>query len=294
MAILFPEGLTQEEYAKKTQEIRNPFYEYPEDRNVLIWRYIDFTKLVALLDSSSLYFPNASLLGDSFEGSVSLQNLVHRQDELVKREIFFWENSKEQTNSTLEEFIRRGARIDAIAAHHLEWTKLWTYINCWHVNECESAAMWKLYGTSNQSVAIVSTFQRLLDSLAPHIAPPHGEPRIGLVRYLDYRSEVVPRNVHLSEFFCKRKSFAHERELRAVIQRLPIIVEPEATSHPYDTDKQPVAGISLEVELNQLIQAILVAPTAQDWFLSLVDNLCKKYRLTCEITRSEMDQSPVY
>ena len=183
MTTAFPDGLTQKEYAERTQEVRNPFYEYPEDRNVLIWRYIDFTKLVALFDSSSLYFPNATQLGDPFEGSVSLKNIANRQIELVERSNFFWNSTRGKTDATLEEFIQRGARIDTTVAQHLEWTRHWTYMNCWHVNECESAAMWKLYGTSNQAVAIVSTFQRLLDTLSPHVTPPHAEPRISLVKY---------------------------------------------------------------------------------------------------------------
>ena len=35
-------------------------------------------------------------------------------------------------------------------------------INCWHLNDYESAAMWKLYGGVNKGIAIQSTFDRMI------------------------------------------------------------------------------------------------------------------------------------
>ena len=50
----------------------------PDDPDVPIWRYIDFTKLVALLERSSLFFARADTLGDTFEGSYSQSNVALR------------------------------------------------------------------------------------------------------------------------------------------------------------------------------------------------------------------------
>ena len=36
-----------------------------------------------------------------------------------------------------------------------------TAVNCWHINEHESAAMWDLYLKSNEGIAIQSTYQKL-------------------------------------------------------------------------------------------------------------------------------------
>jgi hypothetical protein len=40
----------------------------PEDRDTPIWRYMDFTKFVYMLDRQSLFFCRPDCLEDSFEG----------------------------------------------------------------------------------------------------------------------------------------------------------------------------------------------------------------------------------
>lgn len=43
----------------------------PQDQNAKIWRYIDFTKFVSLIDSQELFFARADKFDDPFEGSFS-------------------------------------------------------------------------------------------------------------------------------------------------------------------------------------------------------------------------------
>jgi hypothetical protein len=66
--ILYPDGLSRDEWLKKIEERKNKFYRYPENLNQRIWRYMDFAKFVALLDEEILFFPRASLLDDKYEG----------------------------------------------------------------------------------------------------------------------------------------------------------------------------------------------------------------------------------
>jgi hypothetical protein len=42
------------------------------------------------------------------------------------------------------------------------------FVSCWHMSEYESDAMWKLYGASNNCVAIRSTFARLKACMPKH------------------------------------------------------------------------------------------------------------------------------
>ncbi|WP_431810600.1 hypothetical protein [Lysinibacillus capsici] len=84
------------------------------------------------------------------------------------------------------------------------------FINCWHLNDFESAAMWDLYLKSNEGIAIQTTFDRLKRSLNRS----KEEIYMGKVKYIDYRTE---RNFHrntLSPFFTKRISFSHENDVR--------------------------------------------------------------------------------
>jgi hypothetical protein len=76
--ISYPDGLTRDEWLRVIEERRNHFYKYPEDRNQKIWRYMDFTKFVAMLDDQALFFPRVSLLSDSYEGSVSQVTIQNR------------------------------------------------------------------------------------------------------------------------------------------------------------------------------------------------------------------------
>ena len=90
--------------------------------------------------------------------------------------------------------------------------------------------MWKLYGVDDRGVAIRSTRARLIRSLPPrddevvalHVKrKPDGCPEalpvyVGEVTYINYESEIFPDHNSYLPFIYKRRSFEHERELRAV------------------------------------------------------------------------------
>jgi hypothetical protein len=48
------------------------------DPNAMVWRYIDFPKLVSLLDRKALFFVKASKLYDPFEGTLPEFNKINR------------------------------------------------------------------------------------------------------------------------------------------------------------------------------------------------------------------------
>ena len=50
----------------------------PKNENAKIWRYMDFTKLVSLLEKRALFFCRSDKLGDPFEGSYSQANIKLR------------------------------------------------------------------------------------------------------------------------------------------------------------------------------------------------------------------------
>lgn len=52
----------------------------PTDSDAPIWRYIDFTKLVSMLETKALYFARSDTLGDRFEGSYSTANVRWRPE----------------------------------------------------------------------------------------------------------------------------------------------------------------------------------------------------------------------
>jgi hypothetical protein len=52
--------------------IDHPSFEKPDNADAKVWRYLNFTKFLSLIDKEALYFSRLDCLGDPFEGSVTL------------------------------------------------------------------------------------------------------------------------------------------------------------------------------------------------------------------------------
>ena len=123
----------------------------PDVPEIRIWRYMDFTKFVSMLEHKGLFFPRADLLGDPFEGSLSYMTPLVRHMIMVEPlRTLGW--SSEEIKSAVEQMIETRRLYQR-----------WTMISCWHINDCESAAMWRMYTKSNESIAVQSTRLRLKD-----------------------------------------------------------------------------------------------------------------------------------
>ena len=237
----------------------------PERGETVIWRYMDFMKFVSMLDKQALFFTRADAFADHFEGVYPKANV---------------KNPKR----------KQPLEPDSLNISSRELRKL-MYINGWHVNKHESAAMWKLFLTSNEGVAIKSTLQQLKDSLAVSVRlgtrtyPVH----IGLVSYIDYETEYIPEGNMFYPFLHKRKSFEHEHELRAVIFKKP--AKPLAAPlQPRDNDH----GLLIPANIDTLVTEIFVSPTAETWLPQLVDSVASRYGLHKKVTQSSLAESPLY
>jgi hypothetical protein len=123
----------------------HPDFESPKNESAKIWRYMDFTKFVSLLDKSALFFSRADRLGDPFEGSFSKANIEQRPAVYGK------------SGKAPKELLEGLSKVFQIFPR-------FTLINSWHLSDYESDALWKLYLKSNEGIAIQSTFQKLKDS----------------------------------------------------------------------------------------------------------------------------------
>ena len=142
-------------------------FEPPTDHTVKVWRYLDFTKFVALLDSRALFFTRADQFLDPFEGALPHTNIADWPDD---------SNTSPDTNAL--------ARLGAMRQRLLRQVG----IASWHMNEHESAAMWSLYLKSDEGVAIQTTYQRLTDAFRECDDPIH----LGVVQYIDFDHETIP------------------------------------------------------------------------------------------------------
>jgi hypothetical protein len=206
----------------------------PADGAAVLWRFMDFTKYVSMLHRGALFFSRADQMPDPFEG--------HRPRRSYSS--------------------HRGAR-------ERERLRQQVFLSCWHQNDHESAAMWRIYLSSEHGVAIRTRTSRLESSLSTG----EGELFIGTVRYLDYDREHLPRAHELEPFFCKRKQYDYEREVRVLWLN-------DAASDP--------TGLYLPVDLEQLIEEVIISPVAEEWFDELVRSVTEKYGLKLSIADSSL------
>jgi hypothetical protein len=252
-----------------------------------LWRYLDFTKMVAMLESKALYFCSLANLDDPFEGSFP----QHYWDDFVKhRAASAWpEFSPDRVSAEL-----KTDDVQAELRKQIDFEKYWgkvtrelCFVNCWHVNEDESAAMWKLYLQSNEGIAIRSTFARLRESL--EAAQQHIY--FGVVQYLDYNTATLPLRDYFAPAFAKRRSYAHEAELRAMYFDVSQL-EAANSAEPLKT---AVHGYEIPVDVHGLIEKIHVAPTAPRWVENTIKALLAKYGFDASlVVKSDLASSPVW
>lgn len=252
----------------------HPAFKKPNDPNLKVWRYIDFTKYVSLLETSKLYFTRADRFLDPFEGSYPKMNpIIQKQTfEQIAKDVPVEHRSK---------FIEH---ISKLRSYNKEWRR-YIALNCWHANEHESAAMWSLYLKSNEGVAVQSTYSRLCKGLKEANESVY----IGEVSYIDYDKDYIQEGSVFNPFMHKRKSFVHEREVRALIWKPPT----NQTGIDFTTETID-HGIYVDINLEELLEGVYICPTAPTWFQKLVENVTARYEYRFNVHQSRLNEEPVY
>jgi hypothetical protein len=242
---------------------RHPLLTVPAPATV-IWRYLDFAKFVSMLETNSLWFTSLAAVA---------------QDD-------HWEGYIDPSASAIWAKHLGGASPDTDAMRHSLHEMM--FINCWHMNEHESDAMWKVYSDGGRTLAIRSTVNHLCDTLDTCQSP--FPLSVGQVEYVDHsRADHIAKMLTtcgdipglniIPPSFWKRPSYAHERELRA-IYILPM--------------SPPSFGIALAVDLRLLFEEIRVSPQSPEWFRILVEQIMARYGFKdVPVKRSKMEDQPM-
>ncbi len=242
----------------------------PPPSDAILWRYMDFTKFISLLEKQALFFARADKLGDPFEGSYSKVNEVLRPL-LIQRAL----GEKKIPEGNLEQM-----------ADGMKKNRRSILINCWHQSTHESAAMWRLYSREEDGIAIKTDFDSFKNSFTCDQSI-----YIGSVSYVDYKSYFIPERNNFSRYLHKRKSFEHEHEVRAISSRFPNPDNDEISMQLYH---DRISGAYYEVDLSLLIQDVIVAPFAQEWFLELVKSVTTRYNLKAKPVKSALAADPTW
>jgi len=261
---------------------KHPRFSEP-DPNAIIWRYIDFPKLVSLLHRKALFFVKASKLFDPFEGTLPEFNKISRPS------VYAEYKDKFPDDESFNKFIDS---VDG-TEQAFKLLKQTTLINSWYINEYESAAMWDLYSHRYTGIAIQSNFKSLSESFK------HNKDDviwIGKVKYIYFNKECMDEWNVYEAFIIKRKSFEHEHELRAVTCLpevgfgKPILGESDklrerispTPKRKLDSAQLTDSGKYVHINLDALIEQVYVSPLAKPWFTEIVKSLLTKFNISEE------------
>jgi hypothetical protein len=239
-----------------------------------LWRYMDFAKFAALLKDRSIYFARADQLGDPWEGAKGAIPNKPRWDQHYLR--FFRESLRNPPpgvdfNLSDKEVEKEANRLLSEFASAGERDLRRTYVSCWHENEFESEALWRLYcPPQSPGIAIQTTLSALNASMGndPSI-------QIGRVRYVDFRSHFAGIN---EAFFRKRQSLSHEREVRAVIR----------------PNGETSLGVLRPAVLPALLKAIVISPFAPSWFEPLLREVMTRFGADAPTKPSDLLLQPFF
>ena len=264
---------------------------------------MDLPKFVSLLHKSALYFARADRLGknDPFEGMLSHANITK----------LGWFISAKYTDAMPEQWARLGIKsaeelrslqqMESRSHKFSDMMRQAIFINCWHMNDDESEAMWKLYASGGAGICIKSTFHRLCQSLASEAS---NRVFIGQVRYEDYKKFEIPRFDTFSPFITKRLNFRYEQELRAIVWELgdfeSVFFDQAGnrtgptgwhSAHlvPKDSDR---LGLYVATDVPTLIEEVIVSPYAAPWLVETVATVIEKFGFKLRIVRSALADPP--
>lgn len=191
---------------RQPNKLEHQCFPQPLDTSVRVWRYLDLAKFIWLLENKKLYLSRLDLLNDPYEGTTPRPLTVLRDQQLH-------EHGAKQLAAQIPNINQQSRKS--------------LYINCWHLGNAESEAMWRLYCPNDSGVAIQTTYQKLVASI-------ENDPicYIGSVTYIDYESwQEFPWNIDFYPVMHKRISFAHEKEVR-LVKNPPEYGESPAPKHP--------------------------------------------------------------
>lgn len=238
----------------------------------IIRRYVELPKLFDLLLNQQMFFPTLQTLGtlDPFECGMlprqKWQRLKRHELENEAMSLLQFVPSRCQTGDRAEDFERyqqlvKKCPITGLRQHVAELQaalfKDRVVCNCWHADDAESDAMWKIY-SKGPGVMLESTVGQLMASIMGQYSrifcspnPQHYE--IAPIRYEDASSLTgLPEFYVDHPWLLKRRSFAHEKEIR-ISHLLPCVIGPQD------------GGMLIRMAPSKLITEIVLSPFTEQW-----------------------------
>jgi hypothetical protein len=250
----------------------HPSFIEPQNRNARLWRYMDLARFLSILEKRALFFPSIATLAeiDPFEGEPALARIRAAQ--------------------------AQGAEALRAFCLNVEIFKHLNFFSCWHMNDGESDAMWKLYIKGSEGIAIQSTVDRLKASF-------NNSPYTVYMASVRYDRSDDPQNqpFRTSDYMYKRRAFQHEQEVRLGTDRSDVRCEffddgrPKTSSPAVRMEDILLCpgrkGVSVDADIPMLIEKVVISPFSPTWFSDLVASLSKQLGYAFEVVPSEMSRA---
>lgn len=221
--------------------------------DAVLWRYMPLAKFLAMAHRGSIYLPRADQLGDEHEGALPHKDVAFRDEVIAK-----YPGTK--------------------ALFQYDDQRTYALVSCWHESDAENETLWGRYCPPNvDGVAVMSNAAKLRTALDRFPEPTV----LGSVEYIDYATDTVGLGRPHIRLFRKRREFAGEREVRAVVLRSA------GLAPPWD------GGEYRSVDLGTLLIRVVAKPRTPAWIRSVIDAVNEKlsnYRRP--VQPSTLDQPP--
>lgn len=239
----------------------------PKNKDTKIWRYMDFSKFVWMLENEALFFANFKNFDDPWEGRLPYDNVIEMCKLFRQMDTKL---SEEEALKRAKDHVQKLNEVIHGAGNY--------YISCWHMNKVESVAMWRLYSDPQLSkgIAIQSTYKRLKECLDKH--EENENMVIGKVKYTSLIKWIHELAIY-RPFIHKRESFEYEKELRAIIFRRHNKDKSISNNNSENKKLELQNGFPVSVSLKDMINNIYISPKANNEFEKLVKDVLKKYSM---------------
>lgn len=230
----------------------DPRFETPDDASK-IWRYMNYDKFKSFIEEQILFFCSIDTLKkiDPYEGSYYACKLLNEID-----------------LSEAQHFVNQINRCGPSIA-----------VNCWHLNEDDSMAMWKIYA-HDKGIAIQTTIQKIKNEFNRF----QDSVWIGRISYTDEPID-HPTGWTVDKFMAcmtKRKCYEHEKEVRALI---------------WDTtkiDRKEDGSAIVPIEIDNLLENVFLSPESEDIVMDNVSMLLDKNGIDVKPIKSRTLTAPPF
>ncbi|MHA1402098.1 MAG: hypothetical protein ACTSQE_17260 [Candidatus Heimdallarchaeaceae archaeon] len=248
-----------------------------------VWRYLTFPKFISMLTYNALWFPKLKILQDEFEGT------------LPKKAYQTMQESHQKWKKTFSPELHN--QIDNMTNNNIDSGKELIVVNCWFHDEKENEKMWKEYVITLEGVAVKSTIRKL--ATYTYVEPQFSS--IGKVQYVDFtkhNQSTYLSNQAIERAFLKSDHLSHEKEVRIATHSIKTLACVAMDGNPYTQEQisgknmnnfeNP--GLYIRINFEKLVESIIVAPGASEWFELLIKRIIDMSKLNhIKVERSALE-----